>query len=170
VRPGRAAFFAVLVVTAGIVQVSGVDFVPVPYIHPDLVLVVVIACALAGGPVPGALTGFGAGLLMDLLPPAVHVVGRLALLYTVVGYLAGKLHDVEERSLLAPLAVVAALSAAAVAVNVGIGTLLSDVGVRWSVALRQIPAVAIYDVILTPFIVPLVSYLSRRIDPDVARR
>jgi rod shape-determining protein MreD len=169
-RQGRTALFVALVVTAAILQVSGLDLIPLPYIHPDLVLVVVVGCALAAGPVAGAGTGFGAGLLMDLVPPAAHAVGRLALIYTLAGYLAGKLPDVEERSLVAPFGIVAGFSAGAVAANALLGTLIGGAGVHWSVALRQIPAEALYDVFLTPFVIPLVGYLSRRISPEVLRR
>ena len=41
---------------------------------PDLVLLAVVALALTGGPLPGMLTGFLAGLALDVAPPASHTI------------------------------------------------------------------------------------------------
>lgn len=61
---------------------------------PGLVLVVVVATALLTDTRFATATGFVAGLLLDLAPPADHVAGRWALALTVVGYLVGRLaHD-----------------------------------------------------------------------------
>ena len=61
---------------------------------PDVVLLVVVATALATDTRYGMLTGFFAGLLLDLAPPADHVAGRWALALMVVGYVVGRLaHD-----------------------------------------------------------------------------
>lgn len=61
---------------------------------PDVVLLVVVATALATDTRYGMLTGFLAGLLLDLAPPADHVAGRWALALMVVGYVVGRLaHD-----------------------------------------------------------------------------
>ncbi len=60
----------------------------------DLVLLVVVAAALATDTRFATLLGFGAGLLVDLSPPADHVAGRWALALMVVGYVVGRLsHD-----------------------------------------------------------------------------
>jgi len=61
---------------------------------PDLVLLVVAALALAGGPMAGVLTGFLAGLALDVAPPGSHFVGQNALVFCLVGYLCGLLADV----------------------------------------------------------------------------
>lgn len=69
-------------------QVGGLGVVP------DVVLLVVVATALATDTRYGTLTGFFAGLLLDLAPPADHVAGRWALALMVVGYVVGRLaHD-----------------------------------------------------------------------------
>ena len=52
---------------------------------PDLVLLVVVAAGLAYGSELGLVLGFGAGLLLDLAPPADHYAGRWALALMVVG-------------------------------------------------------------------------------------
>lgn len=61
---------------------------------PDLVLLVVVATALATDTRFATLTGFWAGLLLDIAPPADHLAGRWALALMVVGYVVGRLvHD-----------------------------------------------------------------------------
>jgi len=61
---------------------------------PDVVLLVVVATALVTDTRFGTLTGFFAGLLLDVAPPADHVVGRWALALMLVGYVVGRLsHD-----------------------------------------------------------------------------
>ncbi|HWI42875.1 MAG TPA: rod shape-determining protein MreD [Nocardioides sp.] len=61
---------------------------------PDLVLLVVVATALATDTRYATLTGFFAGLLLDVAPPADHVAGRWALALMLVGYVVGRVvHD-----------------------------------------------------------------------------
>lgn len=61
---------------------------------PDLVLLVVVATALVTDTRFATLTGFWAGLLLDIAPPADHLAGRWALALMVVGYVVGRLvHD-----------------------------------------------------------------------------
>ena len=57
---------------------------------PNLCLLVVVAAALTRGPQFAAVLGFGAGLALDLAPPADHIAGRWALALVVVGYVAGR--------------------------------------------------------------------------------
>lgn len=95
---GRLAAVVLAVLTALLVQVTvlpsfawrvgGLGVVP------DLVLLVVVATALMTDTRYGMLTGFFAGLVLDLAPPADHVAGRWALALMVVGYVVGRLaHD-----------------------------------------------------------------------------
>lgn len=63
-------------------------------IVPGLVLLVVVGAALATDTRFATLLGFGAGLLVDLAPPADHTAGRWALALLIVGYVVGRLsHD-----------------------------------------------------------------------------
>ena len=95
---GRLVTVLLAVVTALLVQVTvlpqfawevgGLGVVP------DVVLLVVVATALATDTRYGMLTGFFAGLVLDLAPPADHVAGRWALALMAVGYVVGRLaHD-----------------------------------------------------------------------------
>lgn len=67
---------------------------PTPVTTPSLLLVLVVASGLLGGPVAGAITGLAAGLLADVAPPSALVVGvgaaGLAVAGAVAGWLAGR--------------------------------------------------------------------------------
>jgi rod shape-determining protein MreD len=153
------------VLLALLLQVTIVNRIPLPDGRPDLVLLVVVALALVRGPEYGAVLGFAAGLAADVVPPADHTVGRLALAYAVVGYAAGLLEDAEERSVLATVLVVAAASATAVVAYAGVGGLLGDERVTVAALRNSLAATVIYDVVLAPFVVPVVSGAARRADP-----
>ena len=58
---------------------------------PNFLLLVVVTLALVEGPGAGAVAGFAAGLIFDLL--GVGPVGPMVLVLTVTGYLAGLLHE-----------------------------------------------------------------------------
>jgi len=162
----RPMLVVAFVFTALLAQATVVNRIPLPEGRPDLVVLVVIALALVGGPAYGAVLGFSAGVAADILPPADHTIGRLALAYAVVGYAAGLVEDAEERSVLTTMAVVAAGSAVAVIGFAGVGALLGDPRVT-SAALRQsLVATVLYDVILAPFVVPAVSGVARRAEPS----
>ena len=76
-------------VVALALQVSVLPFVAWHGVVPNLVLLVVVAAAISCGSEFAMVLGFGAGLLLDLAPPADHVAGRWALALVVVGLLAG---------------------------------------------------------------------------------
>jgi rod shape-determining protein MreD len=163
---GRQNLLAVVVVlTSLLVQVTILNRLPLPIGHPDLLVVVVISCALVGGPQRGAVIGFATGLAADLMPPADHLAGRLAFTYTIVGYFAGLLEDVEERSVLTTILVVAVGAAVAVLVYAGLGALVADPHVTVHATTHGLLATVVYDVVLAPFVVPLISAASHRLEP-----
>jgi rod shape-determining protein MreD len=81
---------------AALVQVSMASSIEVAEGHPDLVLVLVIAIALLRGPVFGAVAGFWAGLVLDVV--SLETLGLTSLLLTLAGYFAGRLGDITTRS------------------------------------------------------------------------
>ena len=159
--PGAAAALAILV--AVILQAAVLSRLPLPGGQPNLVLVLVIAIGLAGGGSAGLAAGFGAGLLTDVLSD--HPVGVLALCFGLAGLLAGLLDADVRRSVLLSVVVVAVLTAAVYLTYLGVMGLLGQpvadgvAGVLGTIA---------YDVVLTPFVVPLVMAVTRRFAP--ARR
>jgi rod shape-determining protein MreD len=161
----RPLLAVVAILTALLLQVDVVNRLRLPAGHPDLVLLVVVSLALVGGPAYGAVVGFAAGFAADILPPADHTIGRLAFVYALVGYAAGLLEDAEERSVFAPVAVVAVGSAASVIIFAGVGALLGDARIVSTTVTHALAAAVIYDVVLAPFVVPLVSGAARRVEP-----
>jgi len=159
--PGAAAALAILV--AVVMQAAVLSRLPLPGGPPNLVLVLVIAIGLAGGGSAGLAAGFGAGLLTDLLSD--HPVGVLALCFGLAGLLAGLLDADVRRSVLLSVVVVAVLTGAVYLTYLGVMGLLGQpvadgvAGVLGTIA---------YDVVLTPFVVPLVMAVTRRFAP--ARR
>ena len=166
----RVALTGVLVMVAIALQVTFLSRLPLPGATPDLVLLVVVATALSGGPTVGLLTGFAAGLALDLVPPADHEVGRWALVLTVVGYLSGLAQAESRRSAFVPLVVVAAAAVGSILLYAGVGALLDDPNVTWSAVTDLLPTALVYDVVLSAFAVPAVLALSRRVQPEAVLR
>ena len=159
---------AVSVVTVLLVQLTIVGRLPLPGSAPDLVLVLVVAFALAEGPMSGLVTGWSAGLLADAL--AAHELGRLALAYAIAGYVTGMLKDETERSTLQPFGAVALGALLSLGAYVSVGILLGDPRITLQAIGRSLVSSVPYDVVLTPFVVPLVAGMVRRLDSDPLRR
>ena len=166
--PQRFLLGAATVLTALLLQLGVISRLPLPGAAPDVLLVLVVAFALTEGPLAGIVTGFVAGLLADAVSD--HQLGRLALAYVVVGYVTGMLQDDTERSTLRPFLAVALGAAAGLAIYTGEGILLGDPRIRLHAVLRSAVSSVPYDVLLTPFVVPVVGGLVRRLDPDPLRR
>src|SRR5262249_56250951 len=92
----------------------------------DGVVVVVVRLALWGGPSAGAVTGFCAGLGLDLAPPGSYLIGEYALAFCLVGYLCGRLRSVVDRSALLTVALAMVAAAAGEALVALLGPMLSD--------------------------------------------
>ncbi len=161
----RGVLAAVVLVTALLLQTGVVNPLDLPIGHPDLILLCVVALAVVSGPTWGTVLGFAAGLAADVVPPADHTLGRLAMAYALVGYAAGLLEDIEERSVVTTVVVVAGASATVVLVFAGVGALLGDPRVDATSVADSLTATILYDVILAPFVVPLVSGAARRAEP-----
>jgi rod shape-determining protein MreD len=164
----RILLSAVLVVVALVVQVSIFARLGLPGAAPDLLLLVVIGLALVYGPVGGCLLGFAAGLLADLAPPSDHAVGRYALVLCVLGYAAGLLRPEsgQIRSVMRPLLVVAGAAIAATLLYAGVGALVGATAARHVGLGSLLITAVIYDVLLAPFVVPVVIALARRSATD----
>ncbi|MDX6215304.1 MAG: hypothetical protein QOG99_888 [Frankiales bacterium] len=166
--PSRLLLGVIAVITALMLQLAAIGRLPLPGAAPDLLLVLVLAFALAEGPMSGAVTGFLAGLLADCF--ASHELGRLSLAYALAGYVAGNLHDDTDRSTLQPFGAVATGALVALGAFSFEGLLLGDHRITWHTVARVAVSSVPYDVVLTPFVVPLVAGLVRRLDVDPLRR
>lgn len=155
----RVTLGAAVVLTALLLQGALLSRLPGP---PDLLLVVVVAFARAEGPGSGAVTGFVAGLLVDV--SADHELGRVALAYAVAGHVAG-LAQRRERSPLLLLGSAGAAAAVAVTAYALQGFLLGDPRTTIGAWLPAVAATVGWCVVLAVPVVPLVASLVRRLDP-----
>lgn len=162
------------ILAALLLQSTVLARLPLPGGAPDLLLVLVVAYALAEGPLSGLLTGFAAGLLADLT--ADHELGRTALVLALVGYVAGRVREDPaygssgERSTLLPFLVVAVAAAGAVTLYALEGLLLGDARITFHAWLSALVGTVPYCVLLTPFVVPVVGALVRRVGQDPVLR
>ena len=166
----RVMLSALLVLTAAVLQVTVVNRLPLPGAGPDLVLLVVIGLAVVVGPTAGASIGFGAGLLVDLMPPTATEVGRWALVFCVIGYIAGQIQVDAKRSALIVLGTVAGLAALSVLLFAGLGLLFGDSRITGDLVVSTMVSSVLYDLLLAPFVIPGVMALTRRtaINPTLA--
>lgn len=164
----------VLVVTAVVmlavtVQLGALPSIAIAGVVPNLVLVLVIALALSRGPEFGAMAGFFSGLVLDLAPPADHIAGRWALAFVVVGYLAGVVRRDARTSALMAVLVVAAGSFIGTSLFALSGLVLQDAGVTLAGVMHVLPIALVYDVLLTPLVVPVVLTMMQRLEPASVR-
>lgn len=87
------AIVIAIVVAALLLQTVVLSRIGLPGGTPDLLVLAVIAVGLAAGPNYGAVVGFGAGLLADILPPDLTTLGTTAMILAVVGYFVGSIDD-----------------------------------------------------------------------------
>ena len=161
----RAALSAILVALAVVLQLTVINRLPLPGGgSPDLVLLVVIALAMCGGPVPGAITGFCAGLCLDLAPPGSQLIGEYALVFCVVGYACGKLRGTlgrPARLSLPALICAAAAAAAGEVLSAGLSVALDPSGVSLASVRQVLPSSVLYDVLISSFVLAAIVAVSR---------
>lgn len=142
---------------------------------PNLLLLVVVAAALTRGGQFAMVLGFAGGVVLDLAPPADHLAGRWALALLVVGYVAGRLR--QERGsagwsappALTVIGTVAGCSFVGTSLYALTGVVLRDPAVGVGEMLPSIAVGLVWDVLLTPFVLPPLIALFRRLEPDYAR-
>lgn len=161
----RALVLTALLLGAVVLQVSLWSHLAYAGVVPDLVLLVVVATALTRGPELAMTLGFFGGVLVDLAPPADHVAGRWALALVVAGYLAGRVRQDAGQSALASIATVAATSFVASSIFALGGLLMRDDSVTVGRALQVIPLGVGYDVLVAPFVLPMLMRILKRTEP-----
>ena len=164
----RAVISFVVVAVTVVLQLTIVNRIAFPGgAGPDLVLLVVAALALAGGPMAGVLTGFLAGLALDVAPPGSHFTGQDALVFCLVGYFCGLLADdasgdaEQGHTALFEIVVVAAGAVCGEALLALLGVMLSDPQVTWPAITNVLPAAVAYNVLLCPFVLYAVAAALR---------
>jgi rod shape-determining protein MreD len=167
VRPSALVAGAVAIVVALALQSTVFSRLPLPGNAPNLLLVLVVAAALAGGVPVGVWMGFATGLAADLISD--HPLGLLGLVFLVVGLVVGQIEASSERSVLWPVLIVAGAAIGSFLLYLIVYSLVGRHSVGWGSQLRGLPGEVLYDVMLTPFVVPVVAAVVRRLRGPVLR-
>jgi rod shape-determining protein MreD len=158
----RVLLLGAVIVVSLVLESTLLSHLRVGGVHPDVLVIVVIAVAMTDGPVVAAVFGFVAGLTSDLL--FANQVGVSALVYTVIGFGAGMGRAwVTSTSTLFHL-LLAGLASFASVWLAGLVLRVFDLS-SWDYLLRIAPMVALYNLLLTPFVYPPVRALLSRLEP-----
>ena len=156
------------VVVALVVQVSLFPHLAWHGIVPNLCLLVVVAAALTVEAPFALVLGFTAGLTLDLAPPADHVAGRWALALTIAAFLAARVRQDQKPSAMTVVGTVAAASFVASSLFALSGIVLSDPAMSIGGLLEVVLVAVVWDVLLTPFVLPPLMRLFTRLSPQWA--
>jgi rod shape-determining protein MreD len=149
------AFVTVLVQQAGVSQIS------IFGVSADLSPLVVMSVGLLAGSLPGAIMGFGTGLLVDTV--LVQTLGVTSLLYIAIGYWAGRLRELRDPAHgLVPLAAGAAATAIA---GVGMTVIQFLLGVDAPVSLLLAQQIIITVLVNTLLALPVYALVRRIVSP-----
>ncbi len=166
VRAGLVCLLAVLL------QVSGIEALRLGGGSPDLIPLAVAAVALFGGAVPGALCGFAAGLLLDLMLG--QNLGASALVLTLIGYGVGRYREVRDPA--HGLIALAVAAAASTAYGAGVALVSFMLEIEADVSalfLRDIVVTTLLNVLIALPVFALVGLILRpvlSVDPLERRR
>jgi rod shape-determining protein MreD len=143
-----------------LLQVTLAPYLAIAGVVPNFLVLVVITLSFVEGPSAGAVAGFAAGLLLDLLSS--NPVGAWALVLSTAGYVAGMLQEnLFAEGWLAPVtvAVVAALLA-----DFAYLIVLTVLGVGpdfWASLLRAVLPRAVYNAVLVLLAYPWLARFLR---------
>jgi rod shape-determining protein MreD len=107
-------------------------------------------------------------VLLDLAPPSDHVAGRWALALVLVGYVAGRVRQDTRPTAAAVVGTVAAASFLGTSVFALSGLLIGDLDTGVPDLLEVIAVAVLWDVLLTPFVLPVVMRVFDRLEPAAA--
>jgi rod shape-determining protein MreD len=163
----RVLVLAAVVVVGVLLETTVLGELRLAGVRPDVLVLSVVAVAMASGPVSGAAFGFSAGLVADLLFDL--PVGVSALVYTAIGFAVGiaRLY-VTSQFPLVHLALVGAASLASVWCS-GLLLRVFDLA-SWEMVARSAPLVALYNLLLAPFVYPVVRTLAERVPAKPVQR
>lgn len=145
------------------VQVGVISEVPVFGVTVDLSPLLVAFVGLMCGSTLGAVTGFAVGLLVDLM--LVQTLGVTSLVFTVIGYWAGRLRELRDpQAALTPLLVGGAAAAIAL---VGYSVIEFLLGVDAPVSFELLRQIVLGVVVDTLLALPLWLLVRRVLDPSL---
>jgi rod shape-determining protein MreD len=162
----RAIFSALTFLAVFIIQEALFTQVRFPLGGFSLLLIFALCWAALSTPEIGAITGFGAGFLLDLSPSSGGPVGQWTLVLILVSFGVAFLRYGDESLRVNPLSVVLIVTAGVVVTLIAyllLGALLGvELGTR-SGLLKSILGNGLWTLIAAPFVLPVVSRIHSAI-------
>jgi rod shape-determining protein MreD len=160
-RLNLALRLVALALVTVVIQESAVSQISIFGISADLTPLVVMSVGLLAGSMPGAIMGFGTGLLVDTI--LVQTLGVTSLLYIAIGYWSGRLRELRDPAHgLVPLVAGAAATAFA---GVGMTVIQFLLGVDAPVSLLLFQQIIITVLVNTLIALPVYTLVRRVILP-----
>jgi rod shape-determining protein MreD len=158
--PGSILRVAALVLIVVVLQVAGVATLHLFGASPDLVPLLIGAVGLLGGSVPAAITGFSAGLLLDLALG--QPLGASSLVLTAVGYGVGRYREVRDPSHgLLPIPVGAAATAGYVIGFAALSLMMQVHGTISPSVIREMIITILLNALLALLVFPIIRRFMR---------
>jgi rod shape-determining protein MreD len=144
-----------------VIQQAAVSQISIFGVSADVTPLVVMAVGLLAGSMPGAVMGFGTGLLVDLA--LVQTLGVSSLLYIAIGYWSGRLRELRDPAHgLVPLALGAGATAFA---GLGMAVIQFLLGVDAPVSLLLLQQIFITVLVNTLIALPVFALVRRIVQP-----
>jgi rod shape-determining protein MreD len=156
--PAGLWIVALLVAGAVLLQVTVLSFWRLADGVPDVVVPAIVIVALLRGALVGAVSGFAAGLALELTSP-IDTLGALALLYLIVGAVVGRYCEREESQGTWSALVITA--GAALFVQVGFAVVQASLGAPFN-APDFVAGGLLPSLLLTALLTPPIVLLARR--------
>jgi rod shape-determining protein MreD len=162
--PGAFVRTGVLVLLVVVIQISGIQAMPILGGTIDLVPLLVGAVAIYAGSISGAVVGFAVGLLLDIAIG--QTLGLSSLVLTALGYGVGRYRDLRDPAHgLLPLPVAAAATAGYLAAIAAVSFMLSIGSTVSLLVLRE----AVIEILLNVAIaLPFFALVRRVLRPVLA--
>ena len=155
----RGISWAIVVLTALVLQSTVFAQITLGGTKPDLVYLVTIILAFLEGPSSGAVAGFAGGMAEDFLLNLPK--GITALTLTLVGYAVGTVRQyVVTPSPIVPVIVVGTATTVGILFNQLVTFLLGQLHVGAGAVLRVALLAGLYNALLTPILFPVIRRVA----------
>ena len=162
----RVAAVAATLILAIVIQSTLLASATLLGVIPQLALVVIVSFAFVDGERVGIVTGFFGGLIIDLLLPQ-SIVGLSALVYTLIGFGVATFRQfTTSESVWTPVLVVGVASAVAEVSYALLAIMFGQPWVSIGDSAKVAGLVVLYNVLLTPFVFPIVRRIADRFRPE----
>lgn len=165
-RSRRNLSIALIVLFLFIVQTVVVTSINWWLVGPDLVVLGVLSWSLVLSQSEAAVVSFAAGLFIDIAPPSQGAIGRWALILTIISLVLWPVATNERvDSPLTSMGLVALASSISVFGIFLVDSITSDERMHLVPLLKSILGVGMWNLLLAPFVLPIVQRIARRQSP-----